>query len=165
MSKPLKEISEEISIKFKQIKEKAIEKKLEIIKDIEKTTEELRVASEKGDRSENAEFSAAVDKLQLLNASLSNLDDRLKMMNKVSGEDDYEPINMIVMYSTVRFTHEGREFIFKIYPEGVSDLSSGIIAKDDPIGRMLWLKEPGDEISLEHRVTGDVLKYKIEEVY
>lgn len=165
MSKSLEEISKEISIRFQKIKEDAVEQKQKIILDIEKNAEELKKAAEKGDRSENAEYSAAVEKASLLSVALSDLDARLKMMDKVDDEDQYEPIGMVVMYSTVRFSHGSQEFIYKIYPEGVSDISNGILAKDAPIGRMLWLKEPGEEVSLEHRITGDILKYRIEEVY
>ena len=73
---------------------------------------------------------------------------------------------MIVTYTTVLLrVQDGREFIVKLYPEGVSDVVRGIFSTDSPLGVALWKKEIGDIITLEHKTTGELIQYTIIDIY
>lgn len=167
MSYSLKQKSISISKSLEDLKVELREEKNRTIQIIEELTEEFKAAAAKGDRSENAEFTEAVDKLSTNNTALSLIDTKLKAIeNKVDEPADYRTIGLVVMYSTVKLsTMDGREFIFKVYPKGVSDINRGILAVDSPLGEVIWLKEVGDDVTIEHRVTGELIKYHIDDIY
>lgn len=140
--------------------------KAETIKAIDDMTEEFKIASAQGDHSENAAFSEAKSKLSMYNVTLSILDTRLKSIANKVDESNYKSIGLVTLYSTVKLEiPDGREFVYKLYPEGVSDINKGILAADSPVGRAIWLKEVGDIVTLEHIVTGEPIRYKIKDIY
>ena len=59
----------------------------------------------------------------MYNVTLSLIDTRIRSIKYKVQEEKYVPIGMIVTYTTVLLrVQDGREFIVKLYPEGVSDV-------------------------------------------
>lgn len=161
----LKQVSQEITDKFIALRTNDEHEKLRILKEMETTAEEMRKAAEQGDRSENAEYTAAVDKLSLLNIQISDVDERLSRMLQVDLEEEYVPIGMVVMYSTVRLEVEGKTYVYKVYPEGISEITQNILDKESRLGRAIWKKRVGDVVYLKHRITGAAVAHKIVDIY
>jgi transcription elongation GreA/GreB family factor len=161
----LEDVSRSISDSLASWKSELEGKKKEILSDIEQTTEDMKVASAMGDRSENAAFVNAVEKLSQLNAQLLNVNSQLKDLLQVTTAENYEPIGMIVLYSTVRLSVNGEEITLKLYPGKLSSIERKILAQESIVGRAMWQKSVGDEFTVEHRVTRESIRYKILEIY
>lgn len=141
--------------------------KASITEDIEKTTVDLKDAVALGDLRENAEFTASVEKLSQLNSRMSNVIIQLKGIEEMEGEELYESIGMVVLFSTVRvlLRETGERFTFKLYPGKVSKVEEGIVSRESPVGRSVWLKTKGSVFTVEHAVTGEPIEYEIEDLY
>ena len=162
----LKEQSKKISERLAALIQELEDQKNNTIMLLEKTMEEFKEASAQGDRSENAAFTEATTKLSMYNVTLSLIDTRIRSIKYKVQEEKYVPIGMIVTYTTVLLrVQDGREFIVKLYPEGVSDVVRGIFSTDSPLGVALWKKEIGDIITLEHKTTGELIQYTIIDIY
>lgn len=165
----LKKASKQISESVVVLKQELEQQKLRTIKSIEEVTEELKSPTAQTDKRENAAFSDAISKLSLENATLKVLNRNIEVIKKLK-EVNYKSIQMVVLYSTVLLRldcsgKETREFYYKLFPEGVSDLEKHILAKDSPVGQAIWLKEVGESVTLTHKVTGELLHYTIVDVY
>lgn len=161
----LKEASATITANLTKLSKELRDQKQDFINQIAEKTNDLRRASEQGDRSENAEFTEALEKLQQLQAALRDIDTRLESMD-VDTEADYKPIGMIVKYSTFRIRdNEGVEYVFKLYPDNVSDLEKNIMAKNSRIAQALWLKGVGDTVSVMHDGANIINTYTVIDLY
>lgn len=167
LKEELKKKSREISLSRHSLKEKLLTQRAELLDNIEKTREDVKVASAMGDRSENAAFSDAVQQLQNQQTMLITVETQLKANEAVNDDpDSYYPIDMIVLYSTFLLRDSfNEEFIFKMYPDGVSDIDQNILDRRSPLGELLWRKQKGDVVGLEHKDSGDVINYTVIEVY
>lgn len=163
----LKEKSEEIYRSFMESADKIEARLREITADIERYTEEYRVANTHGDRRENAAFEDAVNNLQRCNVEYAETDKRLQLFKRVSGIETYKPIGVVVLYSTVRLTciQDGTEYVYRIFDAGVADLDAGILSADCRIGKALLGRSVGDIIKVPHSVKGAELSYQIDEIY
>lgn len=160
----LRDISTEITNSLVEWKQELDKQLKNTIIDIDKTTEDMKVASAMGDRSENAAFTTAVEKLSQLNVQLTNISQQLRELNNVD-DTDYEPIGMAVLYSTIRLEANNQEFIYKLYPGNLSSLERRVLAQNSRVGQGLWKKQVGDTFVVEHRITRDPIIYTIKEIY
>lgn len=161
----LKEESELIKKDLSAMIEELKQQKESIMKEIESEKEKYDIAAAQGDHSENAELQDARSALMKAFGKLAKVEDKLQKSIKLTS-DEYTPIGMVVLYSTVLLEcQDGTSYIIQIYPEGVSDLNRRIVSKDSTVGRSLWLKQVGDQIVMEHRVTGEVLRYTVKDIY
>jgi len=161
----LQEKSKEISECLSNLKKSLITRKEEVQVKIENTLEDLRKASEMGDRSENAAFTQAVEDLGKLNGEVAAIEKQIAEIELVDDESRYNSIGIVVYYTTVRLRTKGQEFVVKLYPNEISDIENGILAYKDTIGKYLWHKKKGDKFTVPHRVTGDLLEYEIVDLY
>lgn len=138
----------------------------DILSKREKMTEEFQEASAQGDRSENAAFTEALAKLQGFNAQLARVEQNISALDRVK-EEGYVPIGMVIPYSTVRIwcSANEKEYIIKLYPEGVADVREGIISLDSPLGQALYRHEVGDEVSVHRKRLGKSITYRVLEIY
>jgi len=168
MDKPdLEQISQEISQDLSSLRQELVSEWQRLEVDLESAQVQLQKAYGEGDLRENAEFEAAVSRCSLVSSSLQMVNEKLQRLNSFSEDEEYYPIGMVVMFSTVLLTNnvdKGR-FIFKLYPAGVSDMERRILALDSPIGQAVYLRSKGSTFSMEHRVTGVVRVWKIEDIY
>lgn len=135
-------------------------------------------ASEDGDRSENAAFEQALRDIAELSADLNSAESQLNAIARCrEGAESYKHGTMITDYSTVRIVKCGNEggkvlhdveneYIYKLFPYGISQLELGIMSSTDSIvGTQMIGKTVGDEIKVRSRITGAVAIFKIEEFY
>lgn len=110
--------------------------------------EAIAEARAMGDLRENAEYHAAREQLSMLNAKLAQLSDRLARAQVV--DTSKAPEGVACLGRTVRFRMEnGREMERTLVSEGQTDLSSGKITLNSPIGKALVGSNVGDEVLAE----------------
>lgn len=161
----LKQESLRISGNLQRFRERLISHREQIIDEMSRNLEDLKEASNQGDRSENAAFTSAVEKVSELNGQLANVEKQLAEINSITDEDRYKPIGMVVLYSTVLLRTVIGDIVLKLYPGEVSSIEDGILAQNVPVGKAIWAKEKGDTFSVRHKVTGEQVVYEILDLY
>jgi transcription elongation factor GreA len=108
---------------------------------------EIQRARELGDLRENAEYKAAKDRQNIVDARLAMLKRRvaeIELMNL-----DRIPRGKAGFGSTVHLKDEtGGTVIFQLVMPEEADAAKGLISTASPIGRALLNKEEGDEIDV-----------------
>ena len=163
----LKKKSEEIRLAFEETRTDLLKRKKQIAEDIESYTEEYRIANTHGDRSENAAFEEAVKNMQRANADYAEVEETLSAVNLVQDLDKYTPIGVVVMYTTVHLKclEDNTEYVYRIFPKGVSDLDRGIMSSETRVSKELMGKRKGDIIQISHSVKSEEFSYLIEDIY
>jgi transcription elongation factor GreA len=129
----LKRFSDEIA---------ALERELKV-----ELPKEIQRAREYGDLRENAEYKAAKERQELLNA-------RIAMLRKRMGEIalmnmDRIPRGKTGFGSTVHLRSEtGDTIVYQLVMPEEADAEKGMISTSSPIGRALLNREEGDEVAV-----------------
>lgn len=124
---------------------------------------QIAEARDKGDLSENAEYDAAKEAQGLLELKISKLEGVLANA-RVIDESKLDSSKVLIL-STVKLKNLSNkmELNYTLVPEKESDLKTGKISVDSPIGRGLLGKKKGDfaEITVP---SGAVMKFEILDV-
>jgi transcription elongation factor GreA len=108
---------------------------------------EIKRAREHGDLRENAEYKAAKERQEMVNARIAMLKKRvgeISMMNL-----DRIPHDRAGFGSTVHLRGEnGETVVYQLVMPEESDFEKGMISTSSPIGRAILNKEEGDEIKV-----------------
>jgi transcription elongation factor GreA len=108
---------------------------------------EIKRARELGDLRENAEYKAAKDRQDIVNARIAMLKKRvgeISMMNL-----DRIPHDRAGFGSTVHLRAEsGETLVYQLVMPEEADVEKGMISTSSPIGRAILNKEEGDEIKV-----------------
>jgi transcription elongation factor GreA len=108
---------------------------------------EIQRARELGDLRENAEYKAAKDRQDIVNARIAMLKKRMgeiSMMNL-----DRIPRDRAGFGSTVHLRDEnGDTIIYQLVMPEEADAEKGLISTSSPIGRAILNREEGDEIKV-----------------
>lgn len=128
----------------------------------------LRSDEAKGDRSENAVYTNAVETKQQSESAKRSFENRIDTYEKnfsLYSTDEYIPDGKIKIGSVVSFdiVGTGKSFIVKIVPRKAGAPMKGAIQDDSPLGRELIGKSAGDTASCV--TESGVYKYNIKEVY
>lgn len=140
---------------------KKLRDELNQLKDVErpKASQAIAEARDKGDLSENAEYDAAKESQGMLEMQISKLEETLSNA-RIIDETQLDDTKVLV-HSTVKIKNQtdGMEMVYKLVAESESDLKTGKISVDSPIGKGLLGKEVGN--IAEILVPNGVLKFKI----
>ena len=101
-------------------------------------------ARDKGDLSENAEYSAAKDEQGLLEARINELE--LVVISARILDDTQVDTSKVVIFTSIRLLHKkmNKEVTYKLVSETESNLKEGKISVTSPIGKGLLGKVVGD---------------------
>ena len=123
-------------------------------------------AASQGDLSENTAYHDAKENMTQANLSIASLELRLGVMNECSLIG-YKTIGRVVLFTTfiIRRQADGKEFTFKLFPEGISDISRRIISRDSILGKTIWMKAVGDVFTIQNRVTAEPRVYTVVDLY
>jgi transcription elongation factor GreA len=108
---------------------------------------EIQRARELGDLRENAEYKAAKERQEIVNA-------RIAMLKKRAGEIaminlDRIPHDRAGFGSTVQLrASTGEDVVYQLVMPEEADAEKGMISTSSPIGRAILNKEAGDEINV-----------------
>ena len=123
-----------------QIKELGYELKVDLPKEI------LR-AREYGDLRENAEYKAAKERQEIVNARIAMLKKRVGEISMVNL--DRIPHDRAGFGSTVHLRDEnGEAVVYQLVMPEEADADKGMISTSSPIGRAILNKEIGDDIEV-----------------
>lgn len=143
---------------------KKLRDELNQLKDVErpKASQAIAEARDKGDLSENAEYDAAKESQGMLEMQISKLEETLSNA-RIIDETQIDDTKVLV-HSTVKIKNltDGMEMVYKLVAESESDLKTGKISVDSPIGKGLLGKEVGNIAEIQ--VPNGVLKFKIIEI-
>jgi len=108
---------------------------------------EIQRAREHGDLRENAEYKAAKDRQDIVNARIAMLKRRLAEISLINL--DRIPKGKAGFGSTVHLRDEnGDAVVYQLIMPEESDVEKGMISTSSPIGRAILNKEEGDEIKV-----------------
>lgn len=135
-------------LKFKEEKEQLLEKRKSAVVN-------LRTAREMGDLSENAAYKVARMELSAIDARLRKLEYIIRFSKIIENADK----DRIGFDSKVKLEWDGNESEYTVVGGYESNPTQGKISHLSPIGKALFGKKAGDEITV-HTPKG-VTKYKI----
>ena len=108
---------------------------------------EIQRARELGDLRENAEYKAAKDRQDIVNARIAMLKKRMGELSMVNL--DRVPKDKAGFGSTVHLkSSKGELLIYQLVMSEEADAEKGLISTSSPIGRAILNKEEGDEIKV-----------------
>jgi transcription elongation factor GreA len=129
----VKRFSEEIN---------ALERELKV-----ELPKEIQRARELGDLRENAEYKAAKERQEIVNARIAMLKRRVAEISLINL--DRIPHGRAGFGSTVQLRDEnGDMIVYQLVMPEEADAEKGMISTSSPIGRAILNKEEGDEISV-----------------
>ena len=107
---------------------------------------EIQRARELGDLRENAEYKAAKDRQEIINARIAMLKKRVGEIALVNL--DRIPHDRAGFGSTVHLREGGETVVYQLVMPEEADVEKGMISTSSPIGRAILNKEEGDEIKV-----------------
>ena len=108
---------------------------------------EIQIARELGDLRENAEYKAAKERQEIVNAQLAMLKKRVGEIAMINLERI--PRDRAGFGSTVDLRIEdGETVVYQLVMPEDADVERGLISTSSPIGRAILNKEVGDEIKV-----------------
>jgi len=152
------------NIPMTQAGAEAIKREIKRLKSVERPriVQEISVARDHGDLSENAEYHAAKEKQSHIEGRILMLEDRLARaeiidVKKLSGK-------RVVFGATVKLedSDSGAKTQYTIVGETEADLKKGRISITSPIARGLIGREVGDSVKI--RTPGGEREYEVLEV-
>jgi transcription elongation factor GreA len=140
----------------KQLEEKIRVREYELKNDLPK---ELKRAAALGDLSENAEYQAAKQRQEILNAELAHLYKRRAELALINF--DKLPTDRASYGSTVVLydIQKGTEVTYKLVSVEESDHQQGLISTTSPIGKGLLNRQEGDAVKIT--TPGGVKEFEI----
>jgi transcription elongation factor GreA len=120
---------------------------------------QIAEARDKGDLSENAEYDAAKDAQGLHELKISKLEESISNARVIDeSEINTDKVSILSKVKILNLSFN-KEFQYTIVSEEESDLQSGKISVQSPIGKGLLGKEKGQTVSID--VPSGKLKLKI----
>lgn len=109
---------------------------------------ELKTALAHGDLRENAEYKAAKDRKQFVEARITQLKRRIAELSLLKLDD--LPLGKVSLGSTVLLydLDKEAEITYRLVTAEESDINKGLISTSSPIGRGLMNKEEGDTVEI-----------------
>ncbi len=141
---------------------RALEEELEDLKvnRRKEVAQKIQEARELGDLSENAEYSAAKEEQNEIEARIEQIDALLKNA-EVADVDEKAKGDVITVGSTVKIFDEEfeEEMEYKIVGSSEANILQNKISNESPVGKALIGKKKNQKVSVE--TANGVLKFKI----
>lgn len=119
-------------------------------------------ARDKGDLTENAEYSAAKDAQGMLEMKIARLEDQVARARIIDGSRINTKSVQILNRVRIRNRTSGLIMEYQLVPETEANLKEGKIAATSPIAQGIMGKEVGDVV--EVKVPAGVIPFEIMEI-
>ena len=120
---------------------------------------QIAEARDKGDLSENAEYDAAKDAQGLHELKISKLEESISNARVIDESDiNTDKVSILSKVKVLNLSFD-KEFQYTIVSEEESDLQTGKISVQSPIGKGLLGSKKGESVSID--VPSGKLKFKI----
>ncbi|EDM44249.1 transcription elongation factor [unidentified eubacterium SCB49] len=143
---------------------KSLKEELNQLKDVERpaASNAIAEARDKGDLSENAEYDAAKEAQGMLEMRISKLE-AIVANARVIDESQLDT-SKVLIHSTVKIKNatNGATMTYKLVAQSESDLKTGKISVDSPIGKGLLGKTVGDTAAIQ--VPSGTMNFEIVEI-
>ena len=125
--------------------------KLNHLKDVERPSiaRQIAEARDKGDLSENAEYSAAKDAQSLLETKISEIEEMLSNAKIVDAAKLDNSKVTLMSKVTILNLNNNLEMIYTLVSENESNVSLGKISINSPVAKGLLGKSVGEKTSIE----------------
>ena len=144
---------------------KKLKAELDQLRDVErpKASQAIAEARDKGDLSENAEYDAAKEAQGLLEMRIAQMEETASNARII--DESQLDTSKILVHSTVKIKNQVNrmEMTYKLVAQSESDIKSGKISVDSPIGKGLLGKREGDVAEIQ--VPNGTLKFDILEIH
>lgn len=125
-------------------------------------SKQIAEARDKGDLSENAEYTAAKEAQGLLERKIAKLEEALGNA-RIVDESKLDSSKVLILSQVkIRNTDNKAEMIYQLVSENEADIKAGKISVDSPIGKGLLGKKKGDVVKIE--VPNGKMKFEIIEI-
>ena len=144
---------------FQRLKEE-----LEHLENVERprVTQEIADARDKGDLSENAEYHAAKEEQSYLELKIAKLK-QVFSGARIIDESQLDMSKVLVLSKVkIKNTANNMEFNYTLVADSESDLKTGKLSVNSPIGKGLLGKEVGDVAEI--KVPNGIMKFEIIEI-
>jgi len=143
---------------------KNLREELEQLEHVERPriTNAIAEARDKGDLSENAEYHAAKEEQSLLELKIAKLKQVLSTARLI--DESQLDTSKALIHSKIKIKNQanGKEFNYTLVADSESDLASGKISVNSPIGKGLLGTKVGDVAEI--KVPSGVMKFEIMEI-
>ncbi|MEZ4995971.1 MAG: transcription elongation factor GreA [Bacteroidales bacterium] len=119
-------------------------------------------ARDKGDLTENAEYSAAKEAQGMLEMKIARLEDQVARSRIIDGSRINTKTVQILNKVKIRNRSNGTILSYQLVPEGEANLKEGKIAATSPIAQGIMGKEVGDLV--EVKVPAGTIPFEIIEI-
>mgnify|MGYP001014765800 CR=1 FL=1 len=119
-------------------------------------------ARDKGDLTENAEYSAAKEAQGMLEMKISRLEDQVARARIIDGSRINTTSVQILNKVRIRNKANGIVMEYQLVPEGEANLKEGKIAATSPIAQGIMGKKVGDIVQV--KVPAGVIPFEIVEI-
>lgn len=119
-------------------------------------------ARDKGDLTENAEYSAAKEAQGMLEMKISRLEDQVARARIIDGSRINTTSVQILNKVRIRNKANGIVMEYQLVPEGEANLKEGKIAATSPIAQGIMGKKVGDVVQV--KVPAGVIPFEIVEI-
>jgi transcription elongation factor GreA len=142
----------------------ALKEELAHLKSVERPriSKEIGVAREHGDLRENAEYHAAKDKQGLVEARISELEDKIARAEVIDTSRLGGTRVAFGAWVTIEDIENENEVTYRIVGADEANLDQGTISVTSPMARALINREVGDEVKV--KAPGGVRAYEIVDV-
>ena len=139
---------------------KELEDRLDYLKSVKRReiAEEIKIAREQGDLSENAEYDAARDEQSRIEGEIKDIEEKLKSV-KIIEETVDKSVVSIGCTVTILDVEEKAELTYQIVGTPEADIVNGKISNESPIGHALLGKKVGETAAA--RTPGGVVNVKV----
>lgn len=141
---------------LEKLKKELEERKGPIRADI---TRRILSAKERGDLSENAEYTEARETQSFNEGKIAELEEIIKEAVIIGA---HQKRDIVVVGSTVKLKSPHSEHKFTIVGPAESDPTQGFISNESPLGNAFIGHKQGDEVDV--KTPGGLVKYKILEI-
>ncbi|NLE33797.1 MAG: transcription elongation factor GreA [Bacteroidales bacterium] len=119
-------------------------------------------ARDKGDLTENAEYSAAKEAQGMLEMKIARLEDQVARSRIIDGSRINTKSVQILNRVRIRNKATGTVMEYQLVPEGEANLKEGKIAATSPIAQGIMGRKVGDEV--EVKVPAGMISFEIVEI-
>lgn len=119
-------------------------------------------ARDKGDLSENAEYSAAKEAQGMLELKIAKLEDQVARSRIIDGSRINTSTVQILNKVRIKNRSNGTTMVYQLVPESEANLKEGKIAATSPIAQGIMGRKVGDVV--EVKVPAGVIPFEIVEI-
>lgn len=138
-----------------------MKEELDLLRNVERPSisRQIAEARDKGDLSENAEYSAAKEAQGMVEMKIARIEDQIARSRVIDGSRNDTSTVKILNRVRIRNKANGKTMEYQLVPEGEANLKEGKLAASSPIAQGIMGRKVGDIIDVT--VPAGVIPFEI----